>query len=104
MNHLKQHLRVWHCKHFAIWGFIKDKWGFIKDQFLILEQLLHQEKNIYGALTMCKDLPAQHRSLLPTCQMNEKVDTKTWKPSSTQKVSSDHHVGKDHITQQQAPY
>lgn len=32
MNHLKQHLRVWHCKHFAIWRFIKDKQVFIKDR------------------------------------------------------------------------
>lgn len=96
MNHLKQHLRVWHCKHFAIWGFIKDKWGFIKDQFLIVGQLFHQEKNIYGALLMCKDRPAHQWPSLPISQRNEKEETKTCKASSTQ-ISSDQHVGKGHI-------
>lgn len=39
MNHLKQHLKAWHCKPFVIWRFSMDKWGFTKDQFLILGQL-----------------------------------------------------------------
>ena len=81
MNHLKQHLKIWHCKHFVIWGFSMDKWGFIKDQFLILGQL---RKDIYGALMMCRDLPAHQMDISPYLSDEQKVGNKTLHTKCTQ--------------------
>lgn len=96
MNHLKQHLRVWHCKRFAIWGFIKDKWGFIKDQFLIVEQLLHQENTStehFWRARIVKPIDG-HCSLLVRGTNRKKQ--KPVKKVALQ-VSSGQHVGKGHI-------
>lgn len=48
MNHLKQHLRVWHYKHFAIWGFSKDKWAISQKSVPYLGTTSSLRKNLYG--------------------------------------------------------
>lgn len=91
MNHLKQHLRVWHYKHFAIWGFSKDKWAISQKSVPYLGTTSSLRKNLYGYARIF--LLTNDGSCLPTGQMNNRRK-QTAAGQAALPVFRDHQVGK----------